>query len=438
MPCSRIRIFSAIVSSLLIASFTHAQEAAPFAFTVPGGGNPFRAMIVEQVESELNCAKLVAELADDQADQILENLDELIDEQAEKLGEAIQGGNPMAAVGTMSSWSSAVLVEAKKILPEKAFKAYEADVTLRTKFERRGAQRAFLSAMDGYLQLNNKQQGAIAKILMSSWKDGWNQLGQIGTAAAGLFMLREPIKELPQEELKAAMSESQWTALEGILNLEMTVMADQVGFAKLQGGASSMLKLEEMTELCALSEAQSTKLQKAIDTSLTESIERKNEAMQAIQAGNFQGNMKAIQDIGRPIQQMMFKSDSWTEAIDEVLTKEQSAKYATRRKSRDKQNSAAMVSAMATTLAQQAGGMTGKQQISLAKLFQKEFGDDLTKDPMAISMKLADIPDAKYKEIVNDQQWGKMSMMLNAMKQQFDGGDGVLVIEEPVANPFGN
>ena len=132
----------------------------------------------------------------------------------------------MAAMGGFRSWGDAVLVEAKEILPEKAFKTYQADLALRNKFQRRGAQRAFLSGLDRYLQLNNKQQAAVAKVLMSSWKDGWNQLGLIGSqAAVGLITIKGPLKELPQDELKAAMSESQWAALEGIFELEMTAMA---------------------------------------------------------------------------------------------------------------------------------------------------------------------------------------------------------------------
>ena len=435
MPDSRMRIFLTFVSALVLVSLARAQEAAPFAFQLAGQGNPFRAMMVVQVQNELNCAKIVAELSDDQADKILENLDDLIEEEAEK---AIQGGDPMAAMGGFRSWGDAVLVEAKEILPEKAFKTYQADLALRNKFQRRGAQRAFLSGLDRYLQLNNKQQAAVAKVLMSSWKDGWNQLGQIGSqAAVGLITIKGPLKELPQDELKAAMSESQWAALEGIFELEMTAMADQVGLANLQGSATGMLKLEEMTELCGLSEAQSAKLRKTIDTVLAESLELKSEAMKAIQGGNFQ--MEAIQDIGRPVQQMMFKSDSWTETVDEVLTKEQAAKYAVRQESRDKRNAASVVSTLATSLSQQAGGMTGKQQIALAKMFEKKFPGNLAEDPLAMTKTLVDIPDEEYKKILNDQQWEKMSAMLQAMGQQVAGGGigppPAITVEQPDLPP---
>lgn len=417
----------------LFLSVCFEANAQVEAFAVAPQADAYRQIVLQQVQQELGCLKLVADLTDDQSDTIIDNLDELVDEQSGEIANAIQGGNPYAMLGSSAAVIDAVTVEAKALLAPPVFKKYEADLALRSKFQRRAAQRGFLSAMDGYLQLSNKQQAALAKTLMAKWKDDWNSLAMVGAQGAGLFIIRDPLKTLPQDQLKAVLSESQWAAFDGILNLDQTVMVDQVGFAKLQGQAIGMLKLEEMTNLCSLSEAQSGKLKGAIDTVLAESVERKQAAMKAIQGGNFQQNMEQIIDLSRPIAQMMFANDNWTDTVDTVLSKEQSAKYAERTASREKRNKAAMTAAAAITLGAQTGGLTGKQQVALAKIYDKHLTESIG-DPMGMSKQLLAIPEEEYQEILSDEQWGKMSQMLESMRRQFDGAgaDAAVFVEEPI------
>ena len=233
------------------------------------------------------------------------------------------------------------------------------------------------------------------------------------------------MKELPQDEVEAVLSESQWAALNGMMNLDQTAMSDQVGFSKLQGQAVAVLKLEELTGLCELSEAQAGKLQEAINTALNEIVERKSEVVKAMQAGNFdfQGNMELLIDMSRPIEQMMFGNEAWKTAVDEVLNDEQSAKYATRQASREKRIKAAMSAAATTSFSTQIGGLTAKQQLALTELFAKNYGES-TSDPIEQSKRFIAIPDEAYQEILNDQQWEKMSQMINSMRQ-FGGEDAV-------------
>jgi len=424
---SRIRIVPAFVLALAICSNANAQVD----LFVDGGNDFYRQQVVQGVKQELTCLKIVAELTDEQADTILENLDELIDEESGRIAEESQNGtNGVVSFSGMSSskaLTDAVLVEAKSLLGPKAAKAFEEDLALRKKFDRNAAQGGLLVGMDGLLQLTDKQHSVIAKLVKSKWNDDWNSLAMFVSHQGGVFAVRKQLKELPQEEIRAVLSEYQWAALDGMLNLDETAVSDQVGFAKLQGQAVAVLKLEELTGLCKLSDAQASKLKEAINTALTECTARKTEAINAMQAGNFdfQGNMDLVMDMSRPIEQMMFGNETWKTAVDEVLNEEQAAKYATRQALREKRAMAAMTAASTSSYAMQVGGLTAKQQAALTKLFAKHLAKT-TADPAEQTKRFMAIPDEAYQEILNEEQWEKMSQMITSMRQQFGIGDAAV------------
>ena len=411
MSCSRIvptfAFFLALSSSVALAQFP-----------LGGGNNMFRQMVVQQAQQELTCLKIVTGVTDEQSATILENLDELIDESSADMAKALQSGDTNAAPAMAKTLQDAVGVEAKQILKPKALEAYEADVALRQKIQRRGAQRAVLSAMDGLLQLSNKQQGSMAKILMSSWDDEWNGAGIFGGGGMGsIVLIKDTLKNLPQDELKDNLRDSQWEALNSAMDVApAATMTDPLGLAESQGKAVSKLKIEETIELCKLSEDQGAKLKEALDTSLANAIERRKAAMEALKGGNIQANVTVIQDLSRPLDQMLFTDEAWTAAIDDVLNAEQSKTYAARQKSREKRNKSTMIAALATGMGMQAGGVTGKQQVEMAKLFDKHLSK-LPADPMQQAMAMNDIPEEEFQKVLNEDQWKKLSTMLNQMKQ---------------------
>ena len=135
MLCNRIRIASTLLCCffLCISPTANAQEA-PIAFAA--NGNPFRQIVEQRVQAELNCMKLVANLTDEQADTILDKLDDLIEEESAGIMQAIQNGNTSAATGDSKAIRDAIAVESKSVLGAKDLKAFNQDLALRLKFQR--------------------------------------------------------------------------------------------------------------------------------------------------------------------------------------------------------------------------------------------------------------------------------------------------------------
>jgi len=287
MLSSRIRIVSALSFCFSGSCSTAFAQVDLFEPELTGRSFIYRAIVVQQVERELNCMRLVANLTVHQADNIRKKLAGLIDEESARL----QNADTSAMSRDSKAIRDAIGVEAHSVLGAKELKAFNDDLTLRIDFHRRAAQRAVLVSMDRLLSLSSKQEGAIAELLIAEWTDKWNGEAMHG-AQGGLIAIRKQLKELPEKKLKATLRESQWAAVEGMMTLATTPIIDPqgiVGLSKLRGQAISMLRLEEMTELCKLSDNQSGKLQEALAAAVSESVRRKGEAWRALRGRNMEG-----------------------------------------------------------------------------------------------------------------------------------------------------
>ena len=60
-----------------------------------------------------------------------------------------------------------------------------------------------------------------------------------------------------------------------------------------------------------------------------------------------------------------------------------------------------------------AGGLTGKQQVALAKLFEKHLNENRADLQTQIATA---IPHAEYKALLNEDQWQKLSAVIESMQ----------------------
>ena len=403
------RTISVLALIFVLNSLAIAQQLG---FDFQPGQDFYRQTTAKRVQRELNCLQLVAGISDQQRDTVLEKLDSAINERAAELVKQ-QRVIMFNAAPLPKSLLNAIAVEAKQVIPLQAFQAYEADVLMRQQFQRRAGQCGFLSTMDSLLQLSDTRQTGIAKVLTDNWDDEWITFSSLAVAqpVTGIMMIRKQLKELPQEKLKANLSESQCAALEGIMSLDPAAATNRAAFGELQGKTVGLLKLEEMTELCELSEEQITKLKTPMATARKESVERIRKAWQ--QNPNIQPNAETSVDMSVPIDRMMFLQDSWTKAIDRILSKEQIEKYNARQQSRIKRNFAMLAGLKVTSYESLAGGLTGKQQVALAKLFEKHLNENRADLQTQIATA---IPHAEYKALLNEDQWQKLSAVIESMQ----------------------
>ncbi len=410
MSCTRTVL--SIVCFLAIACSVHAQPAAARPDYWPRMAAAYYQHVNDLVKKELASLRLVTELTDDQGATVLDNLDESI---AAWTTEAIaKRADPFATPILMRAQQDAITIEVKKLLNPEAFQAYKADLALRHKFHRQTAQRAVLSTMDSLLQMTNKQQASVAGMLESCWNDDWNGVVQFAGQLGSVLHIQDVFKKLPQEELKATLSDSQWKLLVRMGDLSKTVAHDSpIGLAELEGKAIGELKIQELTELCKLSTGESEKLQEALDSSYAKTIERKKVVYKSLGEGQIEhGDAAAIKDLMLPVSHMLFTDEAWTKAIDGVLSKEQFDKYTTRQRSHEMRHVSTMASLMALGIQVEVGGVTGKQLIALKKLFEKHSAK-LPYDPLQLATVSHAIPGKEFQEILKDKQWDTLSKMLD-------------------------
>lgn len=403
---------------------TPATANAQFQFAAPGNQTAmFEQIVQRQVDQEINCMRMVTDVPEEAVDAILEATSPLVTERAEEVVEAISAGNPSATTGLgglSKPMKDAIIKAAEKELPAKSFKAYAKDATQRNSFQRKAAQRGYLVAMDDLLSLSSKQYAAVAKLVMKSWKDEWNAIGMmIGSTPSGLLLIKDQIKALPEAEMKEILRESQWEALNGMLELEMIAFAQPGPVTELQGTAMNLLRIEELQELCNLDVSQTEKFNEAAETALKSIVKKKAEAMQAMQGGDMQAIMKHSQVIAQPVSAMMDEADEWKTAIDSILNADQAKLFEKRMAFRTKQSKNALYAATVMMMDQQAGGVTSEQQLKLAKMLPKHL--KLGTNMMGGMQELAKIPEKELKEILSDEQFSKIDAMMKALAQQAEG-----------------
>ena len=387
----------------------------------------YESIVNRNLGDELSVLRQVVAVSDGQVKQIKESMKEAVAADARSIANRIGAGERFVGISPQLSpqMRKQFTNSLRNILSRNKVDLYVADAELREQFHRQAAQATAVVIMDRLLSFSEEQKSAVERVLTKAWRTEWNFIGPAGIAKPAIMMFRRPLIEVSKAGLQEAMTRSQFFALQSVLSLDRTEFANPVSFAQREGEQFKPLMMEELRTLCKLSSEQLRHLEQAADASLTDIVERKQNAYAKLKSSNGRGfSIVEANVIGRPVSVLLWKDESWNQTLKSTLTDAQMNTVRRRNRTRAKAQHAAAMSTMATSLGAPLG-LSGTQLDQLADIFIEETHTRLgNSGTIELTEAVAKISESKIESLLSPSQTVQFQEMMEPVRQQMSAING--------------
>ena len=409
------------------------------------------------IEHEFSRIKRNLNVSDEQLQMIRKNtqgyLKDYVNNLAKKRKKLDGNENPQDVAMMMASMPSAstpdeiqnrILGDLEPIVDKKLLEAFKADVKSRQKWYRRVGVDSMLGVLNVSFATTSAQEKQIEKVLSENYNDQWVMMA---TAFSVGDMSSAVLQILPEEEILELMTDRQKVAWKKQRANSSSPFGMVVG---LGGDAADEqqqekqrqqlrekfrqaigLKIDCLDREYSLSDRQKKKLQLVGKGSMEKALVARQEALdkyqqmmvqaQANADGNFADfafDMELMIDMSMPASTLLETKSDWLKFVRGTLNDGQRAKYdESERNRKTRTNKALMggiVAAMSTEISVDAKQLTQLHELMVNNSPAVErFSYD-------IYFSFFSIPEAKFKEILSEEQWATFQPQWAAMQQQLE------------------
>ena len=409
------------IATLTLAHVAHGQA--------PPASTPDLSVIVEQqvrqlFESELAVLAVVANADAAKIDTIRQAMSRAVQGETKTILDQISQGQARE-LAMSDQLKQALNSEVAKTLGAETAKLYEADYAGREMFKRKAAQRSLLVVLDRMLSFSQEQESKVAKAFMNSWNDDWNGFALTASQMGSRILGTSP-PGLPNDQIKAAMSEEQATILDGLLNIPPAQLGAPQELAKLEADQTTHLAVSELKTLCKLTTGQAQTLEAAGKKAAAAIVAEKMTAITTLQDPQSGAKAAAWELWTRPTGVMLSNNTNWKNVLNSTLVGEQKKLVANRTQRRERIARVASVSSIVYALLGIEVGLSAKQMDEVTKVLSLEMPSEFAAaSPQRQTELILELPDQKFARVLNEQQIAKLAQtrrkiqtQLEAMRQQ--------------------